>query len=271
MVKTRYLVIGYSRSGTTVTQHLISGHPKASGFVGEIKPDPFFTKGIEVFTHGKAPRDKEQEYPALFDAMTLINSNEETIANGGKTACNSSIKAQKIVSTLQKYLKDVKVIIIRRNDLAAQYGSGMHGQKTGIMHSFNKGYDNNRKIHMLKPNKLRFISHARSVYAMYDALDELKETHDVLEVNYEDIISDLKTFSNNVFEFLNLPVVDPVWLKDKKVMPPPEDYIKNYRELTEISKKIRNGELPSHIIFLSKLINHLSWRFERLSGRYFSF
>ena len=257
MLRTRYLIIGYSRSGTTVTHLALMGHPNVAALTDELKPAPFFTKGISTFTHGNDPEyEKEKGYSALFDALTLICSNENTMAHGAKVACNYYKLAEKITEVVQHHLTDLKVIIVVRKDLVAQLGSALSGKKSGIMHSWYKGFEK-RKVRPIKIPKWRFTAYATNVFRMYNALKALKKTHDVLEVNYEDLLTEPDLFYNKLFSFLDVPAITPSWLKSKKVMPPPEQYIKNYEPLQARLRAIETGSLPFYILFVSRLINHL--------------
>jgi len=265
--KTRYFIIGYSRSGTTVTHLALMGHPNVCALNGELRPEPFFTKGISTFSHGKDPEDeKTKGYSAIFDAITLIRENEDTMAHGAKTACNSYQSAQDMVAAIQKYIGDLKIIIIIRNDIVAQFGSGIVGKKTGIMHSWYKGFEG-RKVDKISINKWRFIPYAHNVNNMYAALSELKETNDVLEIYYEDLLADANSFYTKIFRFLGLPEVETTWLDSKKVLPPPEDYIKNYSALQIELSRIKSGKLPPYILFISKVISQLYWRLGQIIPR----
>ena len=51
---TRYLIVGYSRSGTTVIHLALKGHPQVSAFNGELRPEPFFSLGISAFNGSPA-------------------------------------------------------------------------------------------------------------------------------------------------------------------------------------------------------------------------
>jgi hypothetical protein len=263
--KTRYLVIGYSRSGTTVVHLALKGHPNVCALNDELKPEPFFTKGISTFTHGADFKDeKEKGFSAIFDAITRIRASEKTLANGAKTACNSPELAKAVVTVLQNYLRDLKVVVILRKDLVAQNGSGVIGKKTGIMHSWYKGFEG-RKVGKIKINKWRFIAYVHNVHRMYNELSKLKHTHDVLEVRYEDILSGESEFFNKIFRFLGIPEIEPTWLSSKKVLPPPQDYIANYAALDNSLQRYENGTMPKHVLFTARAVNHFFWRVNRLN------
>jgi hypothetical protein len=263
--KTRYLVIGYSRSGTTVVHLALKGHPNVCALNDELKPEPFFTKGISTFTHGADFKDeKEKGFSAIFDAVTRIRANENTLANGAKTACNSPELAKAVVAVLQNYLRDLKVVIILRKDLVAQNGSGIIGKKTGIMHSWYKGFEG-RKIDKIKINKWRFIAYVHNVHRMYNELSKLKKTHDVLELCYEDLLSGEIEFFPKIFRFVGVPEIDPTWLSSKKVLPPPQDYITNYTGLKTSLQRYENGTMPKHVLFAARAVNHFFWRVNRFN------
>lgn len=262
--KTRYLIIGWSRSGTTITHLAIKGHPNVAALNDELKVDPFFTKGISAFTHGNDYHEEKQRgYSSLFNALTLIMSNEQTLAHGVKIACNSHKMARRLVRVLQENLQDLKVIIIVRKDLVAQLGSAMSGKKSGIMHSWYKEFEQ-RKIKQLTIKKWRFTSFVINVFKMYDVLRELKKTHEVLEIHYEDLLKNPNRFYSSLFGFLNLPVMEPVWIESKKVMPAPETYIKNYQSLKKRLADIEADALPARAIFYAKSMGYFHWLFRSI-------
>lgn len=263
--KKRYIIIGCARSGTTITHLAIMGHPFVAAINDEVKIEPFFTKGISAFTFGNDQKEEKQKgYSALFNAITLIKSNDKTVAHGFKTVCNSYTAAKHFVRVLQNNLKDIKIIFLVRRDLVAQLGSALHAKKTGIMHSWYNGFEN-RKIKKLKINKWRFTSYAINIYKIYDVLKELEKTHDVLKINYEDLIANSSLFCNRLFNFLNLKTLEPKWIESKKVMPSPETYIKNYNKLTKILAKIESGTLSLRAIFYAKIIGHVYWILQSIS------
>ena len=127
---TRYLIIGACRSGTTVVHLAIMGHPNVSALNDEVKINPFFTKGISAFTYGNdLEKEKEKGYSVLFDALTKLTADQNTTTHGMKVATNSSYLAKSAIDVLDKYLDNVKIIVIRRRDLVAQFGSGISGKK----------------------------------------------------------------------------------------------------------------------------------------------
>jgi len=257
----RYIIIGYSRSGTTVVHLAIAGHPNVVALNDEMRIVPFFTKGISTFTHGNdLPEEKEKGYSALFDALTSLRTSENLKARGIKIACNDYAQACVFVDVLQNHLKDIKVIIMHRRDMVALYGSGQHGKKSGVMHSWYKGAES-IAVNKIKISKWRFIAFFVRVNKMYEMIGKLTDTHDVLEVNYEDLLVNPSEEYHKIFSFLNLPNVEPVWLASKKVLPPPSEYITNYDDITLLIDKLEKGTVSESVIWTSRLLNHLSWRF----------
>ena len=132
------------------------------------------------------------------------------------------------------------------------------------MHSWYKGFEG-RKVEKVKINKWRFIAYAHNVHRMYNELSKLKQTHYVLEVCYEDLLSGESEFFGKIFRFLGVPQIDPAWLSSKKVLPPPQDYITNYAVLKTSLQQYENGTMPKHVLFAARAMNHFFWRVNRLN------
>jgi len=87
-------------------------------------------------------------------------------------------------------------------------------------------------------------------------LKVLKETHEVIEFNFEHNILN-GTIDNylTLFDFLGLPLIRVNWLKSKKVSPSPRDYIYEYDYYLDLMNKIINlkqNDCSNKIIY-----NHL--------------
>ena len=136
MIKNHYLIVGCPRSGTTVIHLLLKGHPNITALNDEIKVSPLFTKGISTFTFGNdLLEEKTLGFSLLFDAITSVSAKDHTRASGAKCVCHSPTQARVVVETLQKHMTNLKIILMVRNDLVAQYGSMLNASKGGINHS----------------------------------------------------------------------------------------------------------------------------------------
>jgi hypothetical protein len=119
--KTRYVIVGMARSGTTATHNAVFGHPNVCAMADEFRVDPFFTKGVACFTVGGNNKwERRINYNALFDAVTkypvgrpdpdgkrLIAYNgtpsvpkQENLAHGLKVAIPSAEDAKNLVDSL---------------------------------------------------------------------------------------------------------------------------------------------------------------------------
>ena len=257
MSKIRYLIIGFPRSGTTVIHLLLKGHPNVAALNDVLKISPFFTEGISTFTFGKdLLEEKTNAYLCLFDAITSISANENTKALGAKCGCYSPIQAQSLVDTLQKYMKNVKIILIIRNDLVAQYGSGYNARKTGIYHSWYKNF-NKLTVHKLKINKWVFSRYVVNYLYTFEILGRLYETHNVMQCIYENFVSKPAATQRKLFDFVNVPKVDVTWLDSKKVLPDPDQYIRNYSEMLGIQEKLRADFVNNNISPMIKTLTKI--------------
>jgi len=69
----------------------------------------------------------------------------------------------------------------------------------------------------------------------------------VLSLSYEDVLlnGELATY-NPLFEFVGVEPKEATWLEDRKLSPPPQDYVENYEELVRcwelLKMKLEQGE-----------------------------
>ena len=78
-----------------------------------------------------------------------------------------------------------------------------------------------------------FLAYARDALEALTQLRLLKETHQVLEFNYEEDILPGEHYQA-LFDFLEVPRVPITWMKMAKVAPPPADYIANYEAMNAL-------------------------------------
>lgn len=254
--------------------HLIlKGHPNIAALNDEIKIEPLFTKGVSTFTFGNnSPEEDKFGVSILFDALTSISSNKNTTTLGVKSACNCVKSALAFVNSLNTYMKNLKVIITVRNDLVDQYACFLHAQKTGVYHSWNKGFEN-MKIQKIRIDKNLFARYVIDCLDTYVVLKELSKTHDLLQCVYEDYLVDPKSVHNKIFNFIDVPQIEVTWLKSKKIEPDPDKYITNYPEMKDLLKQIQsqyeNGEIErlrsvytqNSLLPIKRLIN---WIFKNI-------
>lgn len=261
MANNRYLIVGCPRSGSTVIHLLLKGHPNIAALNDELKVSPFFTEGISTFTFGNdLVEEKNLSFSVLFDAITSIAAKDRTVVSGAKCICHSPTRASALVNRLQTHLKDLKIILIVRKDLVAQYGSMIHARKSGIYHSWYKGFEN-RETHQLTINKWLFIGYATNCLDTLNVLRELHKTHDIVECVYEDLLVSPGRVYKQLFDFLDVPQVNVTWLKSKKVMPDPEKYIRNYSEMRSLLAQLcgegTRDDISTMTITLAKVITRL--------------
>ena len=140
MARTRFLILGMARSGTTVTHQALQGHPNVRSSMDELKVAPFFTSGIAAFTvSGANPFEQDNGYGLLLDALTLIPCEQrgldvlgyggtdahpkgDVLANGIKVAVGSAEEAETLVAALQRHpsLHELAIVRVHRADLVAQ-------------------------------------------------------------------------------------------------------------------------------------------------------
>ncbi|MEM7217091.1 MAG: sulfotransferase [Pseudomonadota bacterium] len=233
----RYLIIGYQRSGTTALHLILGGHPAISTFTGELR-EPYFSKGLTAFNAGYLS-DAEQAHGhrLLFDAITGAHADDGTQLQGAKTVCNSPKAAEVIMRALGEHLPGMKIIIIERRDLVAQYGSQQMTKASGVYHSW-QGKSEARQA-SVKIDRRLFKRYVLVVERTYAALQKLRDTHPVLHLTHESFLADNDGIYREALEFLGVDYAAPEWFGSKKVLPHASSYVQDYEELTGLLEDTR--------------------------------
>lgn len=273
--RTRFVIVGLQRSGTTVTVGCLSEHPEIACAQDEIKASPLFTKGLATFSYGNETFDvRKRGLAALFDAISMVGASPSVRANGLKVAVNTPDEAMDLVAALREYMREVKVILIRRDDLVAQYASLLRAQTTGQWHLFKGDGVERTKGVSVHVEKELFEEYLRGCDAVMGHLETLRSTHDVADFHYErDIVPG--TEYGRLFQFLGARELPVTWLRMRKVAPPPEELVDNIAEARQWlaarpapeaaalraaarQRQIELGQAESPFFLLDRAWNHLT-------------
>lgn len=239
---TRYIIVGMPRSGTSATHFCLRGHPSVSAMKEEVGVEPFLTEGMGTFTF-EHPETKPG-VSALFDAMIAIQEESNPNAQGMKVTTGTVELARSFVERVQKYLPDVRIILVLRRDLVARFGSLVKARKTGVW----DGTDDEPAPNLrLDPHE--FAEYVIESHEIRQILRRLEKTHNVMGLGYEEVIleGNLPTHEP-LFEFVGVEPMQADWLWERKFSPPPESYIENYQQLlslhNRIERSLENGATP---------------------------
>lgn len=243
MPRRRFLIVGPQRSGTTVTMAAVAGHPDATTCGDELRVEPFFTRGSAAFTYGhESWAERSRSFGALFDALTLVEPRPTLRAHGMKVAVGTPELAMDLANCLRAHLEDLHVVLVRREDVVAQFASLHRAQATGVWHSWQQA--DATQLSLTIPVE-QFTAYATSSLRVLNQLRTLRHSHAFLEASYEHTV--VGRHWDELFRFLGLDECQPTWLAAKKVSPPPSDYVANYAELGAALQRI---ELPAEAVEL---------------------
>lgn len=229
--RTRFLIAGMQRSGTTVTHLCLHGHPRIHCAGDEVRIDPFFTTGPTTFTFGgESYLERRGAFTALFDALTSVGATEDTAAIGMKVAIGSATDAIDLANCLREYFPDVRVVLVLREDLAAQYASLLRAEDSGRWHAFAGEPERADDSTPLRIDPDSFAAYAADAVRCRAQLESLEQTHAVCRFGYERDIVPMSGFAR-LFEFLRVPAIPITWLGVRKMSPPTERAIANLAEL----------------------------------------
>ncbi len=226
--RTRYVIVGLPRSGTTLIHKAIAGHPNASALNDELRVSPFWDLGLSTFTFGhETPEERRAGHVALFDAVTSIAASAETRAFGVKCCVSSPKEAELVVTSTMRTISGVKMIVVVRRDLVAQYASLLRARRSGAWHSWR---------HADRPPvaqvHIRPLLFDRYVTNALDTLARLQCAPAAYLVVFEELVASKADGFRRIFDFLDLPDVPIDWELGDKVSPLPEAYIDNYHEMS---------------------------------------
>lgn len=237
---TRYIVVGRRRSGTTATHLCLRGHPSVGAVHNEVGVEPFLSEGVGAFTYGEERTEEELSngIPALFDAMTAVQPASKLKARGMKLTLPSLRLAKTFVKGIQAYLPDVRIVHVQRSNVIARFASLKKAMQSGKWH---RRTQDRRHKETIRIDPYDFAEHVIESIQVGQLLRSLRSSHDVLCLSYEDVILQGRLATHApLFGFIDVEPVEATWLRDKKLSPPPEEYVRNYSELTEIHDRIRS-------------------------------
>jgi hypothetical protein len=227
--RTRYVIAGLPRSGTTFIHKAIAGHPNASALNDELRVSPFWDQGISTFTFGhETPEEQRAGHAALFDAVTSIAASAETRALGVKCCVSSPKDAELVVTSATRTIPGVKLIVVVRRDLVAQYASLLRARRGGAWHSW-RHPDRPPVAHV----HIRPLLFERYVTNALDTLAILRCEPGAHIVVFEELVAGKADGFREIFDFLDLPDVAIDWELGDKVSPLPAAYIDNYGEMSK--------------------------------------
>ncbi len=227
--RTRYVIAGLPRSGTTFIHKAIAGHPNASALNDELRVSPFWDRGLSTFTFGhETPEEQRAGHVALFDAVTSMAASAETQALGVKCCVSSPEEAELVVTSAMRRIPGVKMIVVVRRDLVAQYASLLRARRGGAWHSW-RDADRPPVAHV----HIRPVLFDRYVTNALDTLARLRCEPAAHIVVFEELVADKAEGFREIFDFLDLPDVPIDWELGDKVSPLPEAYVDNYVEMSD--------------------------------------
>ena len=216
------------RSGTTVTNEYLAGHPAVAIASEEIHTALFQAAITDPSSRGETTDERTASLRQVLDYLAG-RSTENTA--GLKTALNSPAATARLVGCLLTHGHGVDLIVVRRRDVVAQLGSLRRAMQLGIWHtrSADQPQPTLEPI-TIDPDELR--DYVDLVHSCHALLDLLAAGRRVLELDYQDDIA-TGTAWPRLCEFLQVPPAEPTWMTLRKNSPPPQNYIANYDELTE--------------------------------------
>jgi hypothetical protein len=234
----RFVIVGMQRSGTSVTQQCVAGHPEVSCPEDEVRVEPFFTRGLAVYTvRGRESFARRTAgHRRLFDAITRPARPGAERALGLKVAVASYAQALDLYIGLVEHFPDVRIVLVERRDLLAQHASLLLARESGRWHRH--GLREARSDARIRPDPEVFGRYAAEACRIHRLLGDLAGSHALLRIGYE---ADIEPGFDPraLFDFLGLRPLEPTWLRMRKISPPLEDFVDGLDALRRIEAQAR--------------------------------
>lgn len=211
----------------------LARHPEVATAGAEMRVHPLFTRGVATFTVGSESwPERLRCNRALFNALALSDDSSAIRAHGMKLALSRPDEAADLANSLREYFDDLRVVVMRREDLVAQVASLHRARRTGVWHSWQG------EVHQTAFDLPldEFVDQATTSMRIDAQLRTLRHTHAFLELVYERTVA-VGQWSS-LFAFLGVADVDPVWMSMRKVAPLVSDYVANHAELRDALRGI---------------------------------
>jgi LPS sulfotransferase NodH len=228
----KFLVLGHQRTGSSMVIGTLRKHPQVSAF-GEL-----FIKDRMVFNRPGHQNDSirlmalRNKYPVEFvERYVFCEHSAETRAVGFKVFPGQleRTRFQPVLEWIGVHT-EIRAIIMTRSDLLAAYTSYQVARKDGRF-----GIEDARdrafaQIHIDADDFVRVLTQTT---AHVDSLRRLLADHDVLELSYEQVTTDLPGRFAEMQAFLGLDPHDLDISSVKKETRPLPEVIVNYSELKD--------------------------------------
>jgi hypothetical protein len=256
--RTRYVIVGMPRSGTTLVHKAVAGHPNASALNDELCVSPFWDRGLSTFTFGhETPEERRSGHVVLFDAVTSIAASAESRAFGVKCCVSSPKEADLVVTSAMRTIPGVRMILVVRRDLVAQYASLLRARRSGGWHSWRR--TDRPPVAQVHIRPLLFDRYATNAL---DTLARLQCAPAAHRVVFEELVASQAEGFSEIFDFLDLPDVPVDWEVGDKVSPLPEAYIDNYLAMSDrlasLVERHASGTLAPSSRFTATMIDAAS-------------
>ncbi|MCR9247116.1 MAG: Stf0 family sulfotransferase [bacterium] len=239
-----------------MTQSYLAGHPDVALASGEVPDTVFWTAVDGVNGRGETRAGRTESLAAVFD--DFAGREVASLAVGNKIALPGLAAARRIVGCLRTHGFGVRLVVVRRRDLVAQLGSLRRAQQTGVWHRAGGGAGgpgagggdeaNASEHRVVTISDAELESYVRETVASHRLMASVVPAADLLELDYEDDVATGRLWPR-VCDFLGLPVVEPEWVRMRKVSPPAGRYIVDYDRhagrLAELERAAASSSLPA--------------------------
>lgn len=246
MEPVRYIIVGPQRSGTTFIHSGLREHPRISALNGEVSIEKFFERNLNIFVNGNegsfTGKESENKHLKLFDLLSNLEDKTNPLAVGLKCAVSSYAQIDILLEKIREHYPLVRLIIINRTNVLDQFVSLERAKQYGYWHSTHQGQPSENLILNLKEKA--FINFFYNHKKVLEGLDHLANSFQTLKLNYEhDILQNGNFIFKDIFTYLEVPIINPTWVKMEKLNSVREDQLTNLPKIKNLYKELEGMDL----------------------------
>ncbi len=200
---TKFIVLAHARSGSSMVIGTLRKHPNVIGF-GELFLSQRVVFNIKDFNNNSGKllylRNK---YPTNFLEESIFTYYRKDVEAVGFKLFPEQLEKSHF-RIIWKWLaanKDIKIILLRRENLLATYTSLLVAVKTGTYGMTTKSKRTNATVTI---DYKKCLHEFQKQKTHHDNITERLKGHDVLEVSYEEMIKNIDAHTTKFQNFLNV-------------------------------------------------------------------
>ena len=226
----RFIVLGRSRVGSNLLRGLLNSHSQVRLFGEVFQTRETIAWALPGYGESAATLDLYQTDPARFLETELFHPVPPQITAVGFKLFyyHAQEDGQRGLWPYLQQQTDIRIIHIKRRNILKTHLSRERAAQTEVWYNLSGAKESQQPIHLDYEGCLQAFEQTRQWEKEYDAFFQ---SHDIIEIIYEELARNREEQMARVLAFLNLPSEPLTPQTHKQAQRPLSEAIANYKEL----------------------------------------